>query len=58
MPFIIPFLVYKNEEQTKWDIELNIEIALNGHASNYVNSITGLSRFIMPEPSFILGLAR
>ncbi|OUD25374.1 hypothetical protein, partial [Flavobacterium psychrophilum] len=48
-------LVYKSEEQTKWDLELNIEIALNGHATNYVNSINELIRFIMPEPSFILG---
>ncbi|AIN75151.1 hypothetical protein O8E88_002362 [Flavobacterium psychrophilum] len=55
VPFIIPFLVYKSEEQTKWDLELNIEIALNGHATNYVNSINELTRFIMPEPSFILG---
>ena len=55
VPFIIPFLVYKNDEQIKWDKELNIEIALNGHASNYLESITNLTRFMMPEPSFILG---
>lgn len=55
VPFIIPFLVYKNDEQIKWDQELNIEIALNGHASKYVESITNLTRFMMPEPSFILG---
>ncbi|UGS24470.1 hypothetical protein [Flavobacterium channae] len=55
VPFIIPFLVYKSEEQPKWDLELNIQIALNGHATNYVNSINELTRFLMPEPSFILG---
>lgn len=55
VPFIIPFLVYKNDEQIKWDQDINIEIALNGHASNYVESVTNLTRFMMPEPSFILG---
>jgi hypothetical protein len=55
VPFIIPFLVYKSDEQIKWDQQLNIEIALHGHASNYVESITNSTRFMMPEPSFILG---
>ena len=55
VPFIIPFLVYKSEGSTQWDIDLTMEIGLHGHASNYVNNITNLTRFLMPEPSFILG---
>lgn len=55
VPFVIPFLVYKNENQIQWDIDLAKELQLNGHASNYVNSITNMIRFLMPEPSFILG---
>ncbi len=55
VPFVIPFLVYKSNTQTQWDLDLNVEIALKGHASEFVNTITNSIRFFMPEPSFILG---
>lgn len=55
VPFIIPFLVYKSENQIQWDVDLAKDIQLNGNASNYVNCITDMTRFLMPEPSFILG---
>lgn len=55
VPFVIPFLVYKLTDQTNWDLEINIEMATKGNASDFVGQITNLTRFIMPEPSFILG---
>ena len=55
VPFVIPFLVYKLTEQTNWDIEINLGMTTKGNASEYVGQITNLTRFMMPEPSFILG---
>lgn len=55
IPFVIPFLVYKPTKELNWEIEISMEMATMGNASNYVEQITNLTRFIMPEPSFILG---
>jgi hypothetical protein len=55
VPFVIPFLVYKSAGQTNWDIEINRGMVTEGNASEYVGQITNLTRFLMPEPSFILG---
>jgi hypothetical protein len=55
VPFIIPFLVYRMTEQTNWDIEITLGMETKGNASEYVEQITNLTRFMMPEPSFILG---
>ncbi|WP_162796271.1 hypothetical protein [Pedobacter namyangjuensis] len=55
VPFVIPFLVYKPTEELNWDIEIALGMATKGNASDYVGQITNLTRFIMPEPSFILG---
>lgn len=55
VPYVIPFLIYNSPEQTKWDIEIALGMALKGNASEYVGQITNLTRFIMPEPSFVLG---
>jgi hypothetical protein len=55
VPFVIPFLVYNMTEQTNWDIEINRGMATKGNASEFVEQITNLTRFIMPEPSFVLG---
>ena len=55
VPFVIPFLVYKLDEQTIWDIEIQLGMATKGNASEYVGQITNLTRFFMHEPSFILG---
>jgi hypothetical protein len=55
VPFVIPFLVYKTDDQTNWDTEIALGMATKGNASEYVGQITNLTRFIMPEPSFVLG---
>jgi hypothetical protein len=55
VPFIIPFLVFKSKSKIQWDVDLAKDIQLNGHSSNYVNSVSDMTRFLMPEPSFILG---
>ena len=55
VPFVIPFLVYKTTEQPNWEHEINLAMATLGNASEYVEQITNLSRFILPEPSFVLG---
>ena len=55
VPFVIPFLVKNTDAQPNWDKEINAGIALQGHASNYVNRVTEAIRFFMPEPAFIIG---
>lgn len=55
VPFVIPFLVYKRSEPTNWETEVEIEMLAAGNASDYLEQITRLSRFMMPEPSFVLG---
>ena len=55
VPFVIPFLVYKMKEQTTWDVEIALGLKTKGNASAFVGQITNLARFLMPEPSFILG---
>jgi hypothetical protein len=55
VPFVIPFLVYRLNDQTTWDVEIQRGISTKGHASDYVEHVTQLIRFFMPQPSFILG---
>lgn len=55
VPFVIPFLVYKQSNRPNWDVEIDRGMAANGNASAYVNHITSLIRFFMPEPAFITG---
>ena len=55
VPFIIPFLVYKSEEKTNWDIEINRETNTKENVSTYIDTVTQSIRFFMPEPAFILG---
>lgn len=55
VPFVIPFLVYKPTKELNWDIEIALGMATKGNASDYVGQITNMTRFIMPEPSFVLG---
>jgi hypothetical protein len=55
VPFVIPFLVYGSDNQPKWDAEIHLGMTTKGNASDYVESVTKLTRFLMPEPSFILG---
>lgn len=55
VPFIIPFLVYKNAEELNWDVQIALGMQTNGNATDYVRQINKLTRFMMPEPSFVLG---
>lgn len=55
VPFVIPFLVYRSGIQPNWDLEIQKGMATKGNAGDYVELITTLSRFLMPQPSFILG---
>jgi hypothetical protein len=53
VPFVIPFLVYKMNGQTNWDVEIALEMKTKGNASEYVGQITNLARYLMHEPSFV-----
>lgn len=55
VPFVIPFLVYNPTEELNWDNEIALGIKTNGNASDYVEQITQMTRFLLPEPSFVLG---
>lgn len=55
VPFVIPFLVYKLDQEPNWDFEIHLGMATKGNASQYVEKITKLTSFFMPSPSFILG---
>lgn len=56
IPFIIPFLVYKPKTHLKWDMEIKISESQD-QSMNYLEDVNNAIRFLMPEPSFVLGLA-
>jgi hypothetical protein len=56
VPFVYPFLVHNTKTEIKWYDRITEEMAQIGHASAYVESVTQNLRFLLPEPSFVLGL--
>ena len=55
VPFIIPFLVTDTDKELNWDKEINLGLSTNGHASEYVETVTRAINFFMPEPAFVIG---
>lgn len=55
VPFIIPFLALKSEQQTNWDAAISTSKITNGYATEYLEEVTNAIRFFMPAPAFILG---
>jgi hypothetical protein len=55
VPFIIPFLVLKSEQQTNWDAAISTSKITNGYATEYLEEVTNAIRFFMPAPAFVLG---
>ncbi len=54
IPFIIPFLVYMPKTYLKWDIEIKTSKSQE-HSTSYVEDVNNAIRFLMPEPSLVLG---
>lgn len=55
VPFLIPYLTYDNNEEPNWLKELNNGIETVGNAHAFIDRINNASRFLMPEPTFIVG---
>lgn len=55
VPFIIPFLTYDDGMQPIWLDKLHEGIKAKGNAQEFVSEVNEASRFIMPEPTFIIG---
>lgn len=55
IPFIIPFLALKSEQQTNWDAAISTSKITNGYATEYLEEVTNAIRFFMPAPAFVLG---
>lgn len=55
VPFIIPYLTHDNGEGREWLNRINSEILFNGNAQTFISEVNALSRFLMPEPTFIIG---
>jgi|SRR5690554_3447832 len=55
VPFLIPYLTFENGESPEWLLKLKSGINSVGNAHGFVDSINQASRFLMPEPTFIIG---
>lgn len=55
IPFIIPFMALKSEQQTNWDAAISTSKITNGYATEYLEEVTNAIRFFMPAPAFVLG---
>lgn len=55
VPFVIPYLTFDDGTQPLWLDKLHEGIKEKGNAQEYVTEINTASRFIMPEPTFIIG---
>lgn len=58
VPFIIPYLTNDTGSSPEWVKSLNEEIDKNGNAHDFITKINEESRFLMPEPSFIIGFGQ
>jgi hypothetical protein len=55
VPFIIPYLTHDNGQNPEWLNQINIGINQNGNAQEFITKVNNDSRFLMPEPTFIIG---
>ncbi|MBO9702646.1 MAG: hypothetical protein J7604_20710 [Sporocytophaga sp.] len=55
VPFIIPYLTYNTGEDPLWLEKLHTAITTVGNAQEFIESVNNASRFLMPEPTFIIG---
>lgn len=55
VPFVIPYLVYSDGQQPLWLTRLHEGIVTHGHAQEFITAENMASRFLMPEPTFIIG---
>ena len=55
VPFVIPYLTYDNDQEPEWVTRLNLAINQYGNAQDFITKVNQDSRFLMPEPTFIIG---
>lgn len=55
VPFVIPYLVPKDDQAPYWEKRLAAEVAAHGHATPYLESINEAMRFLLPTPAFVVG---
>jgi hypothetical protein len=55
VPFFIPYLTYNDGVEPLWLSKLHEGIETVGNAHEFINSVNQASRFLMPEPTFIIG---
>lgn len=55
VPFVIPYLTYNHGEHPLWLMKLRDGMISKGNAHEFITETNQLSRFLMPEPSFIIG---
>lgn len=55
VPCLIPYLTYENGESPEWLIKIKSGINSVGNAHSFIDSINQASRFLLPEPTFLVG---
>jgi len=55
VPFLIPYLTFENGQEPQWLVELKNGITTQGNAHLFIDKINHASKFLMPEPTFIIG---
>jgi hypothetical protein len=55
VPVIIPYLTFENGKEPFWLTQINEEVKKSGNAHNYLDKINNGSKFLLPEPTFIVG---
>ncbi|AGC41953.1 ankyrin repeat-containing protein [Myxococcus stipitatus DSM 14675] len=56
VPFVIPYLVPKEDGPPYWEKRMAAEVAAHGHATPYLESINEALRFLLPHPAFVVGI--
>lgn len=55
VPFVIPYLTINTGQQPLWLDKLHEGIKTKGNAQEFVSSVNEVARFLLPEPTFIIG---
>lgn len=54
-PFVIPFIVWKDEKPLSFDVEIQAAIAAGKDAGSYLGGINQAISFLMSPPAFVIG---
>ena len=55
VPFLVPYLTYDDHQEPRWSKEIQAEMNRKGNAHEWIDKVNDNAKFLMPEPTFIVG---